>query len=135
MSPNAAQSSDAGPVAQGRAPVRIIVVEDDRSTARAMEQLLRHHHYHVDVAGTVAEAMRKVAENAYDFALVDLMLPDGHGSEVYVWLRDNAPHTQATILTGCADGRIAELLNSIAPAVVIKKPVDFGHLLERLRVA
>jgi two-component system response regulator RegA len=124
-------------MANGAPPqaVRILVVEDDRSTAQAMRLLLEHHHFRVDVAGTIAEAMRLVAVGSYDYALMDLMLPDGHGSEVFEWLRDNAPATKATILTGCGDDRIHELLDSIAPVAVIQKPVDFRRILERLDMA
>ncbi len=115
--------------------LRVLVVEDDRSTARSMRMLLEYHGYIVDVAGTIAEAMQRVGEATYTVALLDLMLPDGHGCEIFDWLRDNSPSTQVTILTGCADVRINELLKSIDPEAVMKKPVDFCRILERICAA
>jgi DNA-binding response OmpR family regulator len=113
---------------------RLLIVEDDPSTRKAMGQLLRHQGFNVDVAGTVYEAMNYLP-SGYDYALVDVMLPDGNGGEIVEWLADNAPQTQVTVLTGCNDPSVLARLRSLGPIGLIQKPVEFPALLQRLQTA
>src|SRR5690349_17068127 len=60
----------------------VLVVEDDRTARRALALLLRHRGFVVSEAGTIAEAVAGLAAGL-DWVLLDLMLPDGCGFEVY----------------------------------------------------
>jgi len=60
-------------------PRRILVVEDDDKQREMYARLLEHNDYQVEVAGTVAEALRKAALIRPDAILMDVMLPDGSG--------------------------------------------------------
>ena len=61
--------------------LRILIVEDHQSTAETLAQLLRSSGHHVEVAGTVADAMRQ-SEHELDLVISDLGLPDGSGLDL-----------------------------------------------------
>jgi len=62
---------------------RVLVVEDDRGTQVAIESLLGQKGVDLVLAGTGAEALRRIAETAFDCVILDLRLPDMTGFE---WL-------------------------------------------------
>jgi CheY-like chemotaxis protein len=118
-----------------KTPVKtVLVVEDDKATRGAMVQLLRHHGFSVQSAGTVAEAMTRITSYP-DYILLDLMLPDGNGGEILEWLRDNAPDTPVSVLTGCGDAHVLDLVEKLGPTALLQKPIDFMEILQRLNDA
>jgi len=60
---------------------RILLVEDNRDNAIAIAELLRAHGYSVEVADSVAVALR-VAEKGFDVLVSDIGLPDGTGRDL-----------------------------------------------------
>src|SRR5262249_47455926 len=62
--------------------LRCLVVEDVSVMADAERRLLCRLGAQVVVAGTLQDARRFLAEEAFDVAIVDIGLPDGDGSEI-----------------------------------------------------
>jgi DNA-binding response OmpR family regulator len=62
-------------------PKRILVVEDERAIARALQLKLTRSGYTVDLVLSGEEALTSMAKNKYDLVLLDLMMPrlDGFG--------------------------------------------------------
>ena len=61
---------------------RILLVEDDVRLAEMLCEYLGEMHFQVDVAGTGAVALTRLAEGSFDLVVLDLMLPDLDGLEV-----------------------------------------------------
>jgi len=59
--------------------MKILIIEDEPSLREIMQSYLEKERYVVEAAGTVSEALEKVAEYDYDCILLDIMLPDGNG--------------------------------------------------------
>ena len=55
----------------GGADMRVLLVEDERTLASAVVELLRSETYAVDLAATGAEADELVAVNTYDLVVLD----------------------------------------------------------------
>jgi CheY-like chemotaxis protein len=89
------------PVAAGsrRAPVRILLVEDNADTAEAMQFLLSELGYVVKVAVSVADARNTLASNTFDALVSDMGLPDGDGIDV-LRMFDRTGGKLAIALTG-----------------------------------
>lgn len=62
--------------------MRLLLVEDDADLAEVVILGLRQHHFAVDHAATVAEAVDHLLVTAYDIVCLDLGLPDGDGLEL-----------------------------------------------------
>lgn len=62
--------------------MRILLVEDERPLAKEISDFLQSEHHIVDVVSSKKMASENLAVNSYDFALVDLGLPDGDGLDL-----------------------------------------------------
>jgi putative two-component system response regulator len=81
---------------------RILVVDDNRSTVRLLQQVLGAEGHNVTVAGDGLEALSRIALNPPDLILLDLDLPELNGYEVCRRLKQS-PDTRwipIIILTG-----------------------------------
>jgi two-component system OmpR family response regulator len=113
--------------------MRLLVVEDDRKLARALERGLAQEGYAVDLAHTGDEALERATEHDYDAVVLDVMLPGRDGFEVCRALREGERWVPVIMLTARADvrDRIRGLDEGADDYLV--KPFDFGELLARLR--
>ncbi len=68
---------------------RILVVDDEELVARNLARMLSPHR--VDVVQSGREALVRCTEDRYDVLLVDLMMPDITGMEVYTQVIANDP--------------------------------------------
>src|SRR5262245_32044667 len=76
------QKPEFGPRQEGQAPVRILLVEDDRSYAELLETQLRRMPWvqsRLETASTLAEALAKLESGSFGLVLADLNLPDTTG--------------------------------------------------------
>jgi CheY-like chemotaxis protein len=62
---------------------RVLVVEDDRNTQTAVQNLLKHRDIKIVIASTGATALREIQQASFDCIILDLKLPDMTGFE---WL-------------------------------------------------
>jgi DNA-binding NarL/FixJ family response regulator len=89
-------------------PIRVLLVEDHKSFRELLSLLLEQQDDMVVAgeAGTLSEARALLSTGMQiDLALIDLELPDGHGSELLSDLRRRNPDVQAVVLTGSPDRR------------------------------
>lgn len=106
------------------------MVEDDRAARKAIRFILKTNGFSVTEAGTVAEAMGALAQRP-DWVLLDLMLPDGCGTDVLRKLRAEGPPSKVCVITGCGPQKIEEV-RVLGPDLILKKPLDVEGLLAAL---
>lgn len=78
---------------------QILVVEDDKNTARLMQAVLKHAGYEVFTAGDGAEALELIDRQHIDLIVLDVMMPRMDGYEFTEQLRgcgDNTPILMVT---------------------------------------
>jgi two-component system alkaline phosphatase synthesis response regulator PhoP len=78
---------------------RILLVEDERLLAMALEDDLRIEGYDVEVQADGESACRRAREAAYDLIILDVMLPGKDGFEVLRDLRRAGLRTPIIMLT------------------------------------
>ena len=83
--------------------MRILLVEDDPTTARSVEMMLTHANYNVFLTDMGEEGIDLAKLYDYDLILLDLDLPDMHGMEVLRQIRMSRVNTPILILTGSDD--------------------------------
>ena len=78
-------------------------------------------------APTLADALREAATQP-DWILLDLMLPDGCGTELLRRVRAGSVSSKVCVITGCGAAKLAEV-RALKPDHVFSKPVNVEGLL------
>ena len=69
----------------------VLVVDDDKQLASALQWILADENYLVDIAFDGDEALLKVKVHEYDVVICDVMMPRLRGDEFYVQARKLRP--------------------------------------------
>jgi two-component system, OmpR family, KDP operon response regulator KdpE len=113
---------------------RILVVDDEPQILRALQMKLRAAGYVVDTAATAQEALMKAGMRPPEAVVLDLLLPDGSGTDVCRELRS---WSSAPILVLSAVGEEKEKIEALDAGAddYVTKPFSGDELLARLRAA
>ena len=111
---------------------RILVVDDEPQFLRALQTNLRGAGYDVATATTAEEALAAAGLRPPEAIILDLLLPDGRGTDVCRELRE---WTKAPIILVSAVGEEAEKVAALDAGAddYVTKPFAIGELLARLR--
>jgi DNA-binding response OmpR family regulator len=110
----------------------VLVVEDDRTARRAIACILKQQGFAVCEAATLADAVREAEGAQHEWVLLDLMLPDGNGTELLRRVRSGAlPETKICVITGCASTMLSDV-RRLEPEHVFTKPLDVDGLMAAL---
>src|SRR5579883_2842824 len=82
---------------------RILVIEDDDSTADEIVAELTAHAFQVDRAGTGSAGLELALRGTYDVITLDRMLPDIDGLNVIGALRAQRVHTPVLMISALSD--------------------------------
>jgi DNA-binding response OmpR family regulator len=114
--------------------MRILLVEDDDSIAKALEKVLSNEHYVVDVANDGQMGWQLVEAFTYDLILLDIVLPKLDGIQFCRQLRSHHYQTPVLLLTAQRSSAQRVIgLDAGADDYVIK-PFEMEELLARIRV-
>ena len=111
---------------------RILVVDDEPQILRAVQMKLRGAGYAVDTAGTAREALMKAGMRPPMAIILDVLLPDGRGTDV---CRELRTWYHAPIVVLSAVGEEKEKVDALDAGAddYITKPFSGEELLARLR--
>jgi DNA-binding response OmpR family regulator len=101
----------------------ILVVDDDKQLASALQWILADENFLVDIAFDGEEAALKVKAHEYDAVICDLKMPRLRGDEFYLKARELRPSLgdRFIFITGfAADANIALFLNKYDVKYLVK---------------
>ncbi len=75
--------------------------------------------------------MSEAAAQQHEWILLDLMLPDGNGTDLLRRVRAGEITSRVCVITGCASGMLNEV-RRLEPEHVFTKPLDVDGLLNAL---
>ena len=112
--------------------MNILVVEDERSLAAALGEILKNAGHHPDIVGDGLSAIDYAEGFAYDLILLDVMLPKKDGFEVVRILREKGIHTPVLMLT--ARTTVPDKVTGLNAGAddYMTKPFDTAELLARV---
>ena len=110
----------------------VLVVDDEPQILRALQTNLRGAGYEVATASTAQEALSTAAMRPPDAVILDLVLPDGSGTDVCRELRS---WSSAPVLVLSVVGDEAEKVAALDAGAddYVQKPFGIDELLARLR--
>ena len=112
--------------------MRILLVEDDESVAKALEKTLTDEHYTVDVAYDGLVGWQLVNTYDYDLVVLDVMLPQLDGLQLCERLRKRS-YTMPVLLLTALDTSTKKMAGFNAGADdYITKPIQGQNLVFRI---
>lgn len=114
-------------------PIRILVVDDERTLTDLLQMALRYEGWDVRTASNGQQALSTAREFKPDAVVLDIMLPDIDGLQVLSRMRENGGETPVLFLTAkdALDDRIAGL--TAGGDDYVTKPFSLEELVARLR--
>jgi two-component system, OmpR family, response regulator len=112
--------------------MNVLIVEDERSMALEMASFLKKAFYLCDLAYSGKQARQMMENNAYNFILLDLGLPDQDGIELLKEAKKICPEASYVILTarGNLEDRIQGL--DLGADDYLAKPFSLLELQSRM---
>ena len=113
---------------------RVLVVDDEQQILRALRTSLRAAGYEVETADSAEGALAAAAMRPPEAVILDLVLPDGSGTDV---ARELRTWSQAPVIVLSAVGDESAKVAALDAGAddYVTKPVGIDELLARLRAA
>ncbi len=120
-------------------PIKILLVEDNPADADLLQEILEEAigiEWELISVEFRREAISMLTQQHFNAVLLDLSLPDSHGLETLIRLREVAPDTPMVVMTGLDDEAIAlEAVRLGAQDYIVKGHITSQLLVRSLRYA
>ena len=113
--------------------MRILLVEDEKYMAQALEQVLQKNNYAVDLAYDGEYGLDCALSGIYDVIVLDIMLPKLNGLNVLKSLRNERISTPVFLLTAKSETQDKVKGLDLGADDYLAKPFKTEELLARLR--
>lgn len=113
--------------------MRLLLAEDGRDLADALEAMLKHNNYSVDTVDNGQDALDYLVLDDYDGAILDVMMPKMDEVTVVKKLRENKKNTPVLLLT--AKSEVEDKVYGLDSEAddYLTKPFVIKELLARVR--
>ena len=113
--------------------MRLLLAEDERDLADALEAMLKHNNYSVDTVDNGQDALDYLMLDDYDGAILDVMMPKMDGVTVVKKLWENKKNTPVLLLT--AKSEVEDKVYGLDSGAddYLTKPFVIKELLARVR--
>jgi DNA-binding response OmpR family regulator len=115
----------------------ILIIEDQEDLAELYEASLEKADYKVRIAYTGEEGIAEFSANGADAILLDMTLPEMHGSQVLREIRTLNASVPVIVITGEENEQLRAQCERLGVHDYLSKPVDYdlmlsavGHALE-----
>ena len=113
----------------------ILVVDDEASIRRTLQEILEYEDYDVEQASDGEEALEAIRSTPYDLVLLDVKMPKLDGMEVLRAVADEAPEVPVVMISGHGTIETAVESTKLGAFDFIEKPPDLNRLLLTVRNA
>jgi DNA-binding response OmpR family regulator len=114
---------------------KILIVDDELSILVPLKFLLEKNDYNVDLAQSGKDALDKISQSKPDLILLDIMLPDLDGYEIFQMIRENASWDDIKVIYLSAKNRDVDIAKGLNLGVdaYVTKPFSNADLLKKVR--
>jgi DNA-binding response OmpR family regulator len=116
-------------------PKTVLIVDDELSILVPLQFLMEKEGYRAKLAQSGKEAIEKITAICPDLVLLDIMLPDLDGYEIYQMIRQRAEWESIRIIFLTAKNRDTDMARGLAMGAdaYITKPFSNNQLIEKIR--
>ena len=113
----------------------ILVIEDQEDLAELYESTLKKAGYNVRNAFTGEEGIAEFEANGADVILLDMTLPEMHGTQVLREIRATNASVPVIVITAEASDQLREQCARLGVQDYLAKPVNYDALLTAVQLA
>ena len=115
--------------------MKILVVDDNASLARAIKAFLNQEGHVADIAGSVKEGQKLLSLSNYELVITDLKLPDGEGLDVIRSAREASSDRVPEVILMTAFGSVESAVTAmrLGAADYLTKPVSMEEFSFRIQ--
>lgn len=110
----------------------ILYVEDNQDTAEAVQIILKNKGYECVLAGNGKDGIKCARNNNFDLILLDIMLPDMSGWDIFESIKDKVSSKFAFLSALPVSQQRIEELKKVGVSDYITKPFGKEDLLDRI---
>ncbi|PLX17684.1 MAG: two-component system response regulator [Candidatus Muiribacterium halophilum] len=115
---------------------RILIVDDDSIVRENLVAFLEDEDFLVDSVKDAEEGLKRIEDNSYDIAIVDMRLPGIDGSQFIIKTNEMSPNTKFIIHTGSTNFSLNQKLKDlgITKKELFMKPIrDMNTFVEEIK--
>jgi two-component system KDP operon response regulator KdpE len=115
----------------------ILIVEDDKFIAMALQIRLVAHGYQVEVVGAMTPAIDSIAQSMPHAAVLDINLPDGSGIELMQLMHEMQSDSKVPVVIMTASNKrgLCDMALQNGAVRFLEKPFRSGDLIHALESA
>jgi CheY-like chemotaxis protein len=112
---------------------KILIVDDAENNVMLLNDVLSELDYDIHVAKNGRDALNIVRNNTPRLVLLDIMMPDMDGFELFEQLKRQYPETHVIFITAKSADNDRELAMAMGAADYITKPVNIIDVLQKVQ--
>ena len=113
---------------------KILVVDDEPDLCWILEQTLKADGYEITKVERGETARQMIKDTSFDFAFIDIRLPDEDGFAIAEFLKKNSPNAKVVIISGYYYPEDESLQDKEVDGF-ISKPFDLNQIVEMVQKA
>jgi len=110
---------------------RLLIVDDEGDLRNLLSRVLTSEGYEITTASNGAEAIAILQKEAFDVALLDILMPEENGMTVLKHIKEHHPGMKSIMITAYSNLHTAIEAKEFGAAEFISKP----YKLETIRLA
>jgi DNA-binding response OmpR family regulator len=129
------KEKDLSPDHRSRAPIRLLLVDDEKGFVDVLSKRLAKRNIHATQAFSGTEGIRLLRRSDFDVAVLDLKLEDMDGIEILKIFKKMDPHMPVIMLTGHGSEKASIEGMRYGAFDYLTKPHELAELVEKINEA
>lgn len=112
--------------------IKILIADDEAEFRYMLHTFLTKEGFEVTETSNGVEALNALQSKVFDIALLDIKMPKVDGMDVLKYIKENAPDTDAVMLTGIGTVKIAVECMKLGAFDYLTKPYSVDELIHTI---
>ncbi|MFH0770024.1 MAG: response regulator [Candidatus Peregrinibacteria bacterium] len=113
---------------------KLLIVEDERPLAHALELKFTHEGFHPRLANGGADALEAIKKESFDVILLDLIMPEVDGFAVLKALQEKKAKSPVIVLTNLGQDEDRERAKALgAKGYFVKSNISIAEIVKQVK--